>query len=381
MSPFASESAWLCLAAAAVLGGTLLCRCRSGGQLRSQVVCLAGLWGGACLLSLSLFCTLFLLSVASFLLLYMSSSDHDLLPVDQKAVLVTGADSGFGHSLAKHLDKLGFTVFAGVLDKEGPGAEELRKHGSERLSVLQMDVTKPEQIKDAHSKVTEKIQDKGLWAVVNNAGVLHFPIDGELIPMTIYRKCMAVNFFGTVEVTKAFLPLLRKSKGRLVNVSSIGGTVPIQMMSAYAATKAAITMFSTITRQELAKWGVKVVTIKPGGFRTNITGSQDDWDKMEKEILDHSSKEIQENYGQDYVYTQKLNIPALTERSDPDITPVLRDIQHAISSRNPSSFYYPGTMAYLWVCFAAYCPASLLDYVTKKIFQPEFMPRALRTVH
>ena len=90
MSPFASESAWLCLAAAAVLGGTLLCGCRSGRQLRSQAVCLAGLWGGACLLSLSLLCTLFLLSVACFLLLYMSSSDQDLLPVDQKAVLVTG---------------------------------------------------------------------------------------------------------------------------------------------------------------------------------------------------------------------------------------------------------------------------------------------------
>lgn len=74
---------------------------------------------------------------------------------------LAGADSGFGHALAKHLDKLGFTVFAGVLDKEGPGAEELRKNCSERLSVLQMDVTKPEQIKDAHSKVTEKIQDKG----------------------------------------------------------------------------------------------------------------------------------------------------------------------------------------------------------------------------
>lgn len=63
----------------------------------------------------------------------------------------------------------------------------------------------------------------GLWALVNNAGIFHFPIDGELIPMTSYRKCMAVNFFGAVEVTKVFLPLLRKSKGRLVNVSSMGG--------------------------------------------------------------------------------------------------------------------------------------------------------------
>lgn len=63
----------------------------------------------------------------------------------------------------------------------------------------------------------------GLWAVVNNAGILGLPADGELIPMTGYKKCMAVNFFGAVEVTKAFLPLLRKSKGRLVNISSMAG--------------------------------------------------------------------------------------------------------------------------------------------------------------
>lgn len=63
----------------------------------------------------------------------------------------------------------------------------------------------------------------GLWAVVNNAGIFQYPIDAELIPMAQYRKCMAVNFFGAVEVTKVFLPLLRRSKGRLVNVCSLGG--------------------------------------------------------------------------------------------------------------------------------------------------------------
>lgn len=59
--------------------------------------------------------------------------------------------------------------------------------------------------------------------MVNNAGIIGFPADGELIPMTDYKQCMAVNFFGAVEVTKAFLPLLRKSKGRLVNISSMAG--------------------------------------------------------------------------------------------------------------------------------------------------------------
>ncbi|PNI45686.1 HSD17B2 isoform 4, partial [Pan troglodytes] len=150
-------------------------------------------------------------------------SGQELLPVDQKAVLVTGGDCGLGHALCKYLDELGFTVFAGVLNENGPGAEELQRTCSPRLSVLQMDITKPVQIKDAYSKVAAMLQDRGLWAVINNAGVLGFPTDGELLLMTDYKQCMAVNFFGTVEVTKTFLPLLRKSKGRLVNVSSMGG--------------------------------------------------------------------------------------------------------------------------------------------------------------
>lgn len=90
MSPFCSESAWLCLAATVVLGGMFLRRAQSPGQWKRQVVCLVGLWGGACLLNLSLLCSLLLLSLLSCFLLYGSSSDQDLLPVDQKAVLVTG---------------------------------------------------------------------------------------------------------------------------------------------------------------------------------------------------------------------------------------------------------------------------------------------------
>ncbi|KAL1784474.1 estradiol 17-beta-dehydrogenase 2 [Sigmodon hispidus] len=378
MNLFFFESAWLCLIATAVLWGMFLSRSKSPGQLWNQVLCLAGLWGGAYLLSLSLLYSLLLLSVACFFL-YMRSPDQELLPVDQKAVLVTGADSGFGHALAKLLDNLGFTVFAGVLNAEGSGAEELRKTCSKNLSVLQMDVTKLEQINDAYNKVTEKLQDQGLWAVVNNAGVFQFPIDGELIPMNQYRKCMAVNYFGAVEVTKVFLPLLRKSKGRLVNVSSMGAEVPIQMMSAYCPTKAALTMFSSIIRQELSKWGVKVITIHPGGFQTNLSGFPDTWDKMEKEILDLLSQKIKEDYGLEYIHTQKKFLPIMKDMSCPDITPVLQDIQHAISARNPSPFYTPGRLTYLWICFASYSPTSLLDYILQKVFAPKQMPRALRT--
>lgn len=89
MSTFSSEAAWLCPAvAAAALGALVLCKL-SSGQVWRKVVCLAGLWGGACLLSLSLFWGLIFFSLSCFLL-YMYLSGQELLPVDQKAVLITG---------------------------------------------------------------------------------------------------------------------------------------------------------------------------------------------------------------------------------------------------------------------------------------------------
>uniref|UniRef100_A0A8D0JWI5 Estradiol 17-beta-dehydrogenase 2 n=1 Tax=Sus scrofa TaxID=9823 RepID=A0A8D0JWI5_PIG len=269
MGTFFSETGWLCLTVTAVLGAVILCKLKKNHRQEGRkMVCLAGLWGGACLLSLSLFWGLILFSLSCFLM-YAYFSGQEFLPVDQKAVLITGGDSGIGHALSKYLDKLGFTVFAGVLDEKGSGAEELRRTCSKHLSVLQLDITNSQQIRDAHSKVMEKVQNRGLWAVVNNAGILGFPIDGELIPMTQYKRCMAVNFFGAVEVTKAFLPLLRKSKGRLVNISSMAGGVPMEKMAAYSSTKAALTMFSAVMRKELSKWGVKVSVIQPGSFQTN----------------------------------------------------------------------------------------------------------------
>ncbi|XDA82900.1 hypothetical protein R6Z07M_012751 [Ovis aries] len=305
MGTFFSEPGWLCLTVTAVLGGTILCKLKtSPGQVGRKVVCLAGLWGGACLISLSLFWGLVLFSL-SYFIMYTYFSGQELLPVDQKAVLITGCDSGFGHGLAKYLDELGFTVFAGVLDEQGSGAEELRRTCSKHLSVLQLNITNTQEIQEAYSKVKEKVQNKGLWAVINNAGVLGLPTDGELIPMTEYKRCMAVNFFGAVEVTKAFLPLLRKSKGRLVNISSMAGGVPMQKMAAYGSSKAALIMFSSILRQELSKWGVKVSVIQPGGFKTNISGTSQMWETLERTVLDNLSPEVQEDYGQDYILSER----------------------------------------------------------------------------
>lgn len=380
MSTFFSETAavGLCLAVTAVVGGTILCKVQSRpGQQGRKVVCLAGLWGGACLLSLSLFWG-FILCSLSCLLTYNYFSSQALLPVEQKAVLVTGGDTGIGHALCKYLDQLGFEVFAGVLDERGSGAEELRRTCSSRLCVLQLDITIPEQIRNAYSKVVAKVQNRGLWALVNNAGIIGFPADGELIPMTEYKRCMAVNFFGAVEVTKAFLPLLRKSKGRLVNISSMAGGVPMERLAAYASSKAALTMFSAVMRQELSMWGVKVSIIQPGGFKTNISGTSDMWDKLERNILEHVSPEVQEDYGPEYIGKLRNYFHFIQLQSSPDISPVLLDVQHAVLAQTPAAFYSPGRGSFLFLCFASVSPTGLFDYCIKKLSRSiKLTPKAL----
>ncbi|KAG5848726.1 hypothetical protein ANANG_G00102440 [Anguilla anguilla] len=142
------------------------------------------------------------------------------LPAEGRAVFITGCDSGFGKASAQQLDALGFEVFASVLDLSGPGAGELRRVCSSRLTLLQMDMTKPQDVQQALLTTKAKLGLRGLWGLVNNAGICVNFGDAELSLMSNYRGCMEVNFFGTVNVTKTFLPLLRKAKGRIVTISS-----------------------------------------------------------------------------------------------------------------------------------------------------------------
>ncbi|NXF02939.1 DHB2 dehydrogenase, partial [Smithornis capensis] len=276
--------------------------------------------------------------------------------------MLSGSDTGIGHALAKYLDSLGFVVFAGVLNKDGPGAEELRQTCSGRLSLLQLDVTNATQVKAAYLKVSEKVQNTGLWGVVNNAGILGFPAEGELLPMSNYRQCMEVNFFGAVEVSKTFLPLLRKSQGRLVNMSSMAGGIPLPRYAAYGASKAALSMFSGVMRQELSKWGIKVAAIHPSGFRTGIQGTSDVWDKQEEELMENLPADTRQAYGEDYLLGLRSYLLHLPTYCDPDLSPVLGDVLHALLARRPHGLYTPGKGAYVLLCIFCCFPLWFYDF-------------------
>lgn len=330
-----------------------------------------------CVLCSRLGLSLFIVACAIY---YISIPVQRMLTTQDKTVLITGCDSGLGHALAKYLDELGVLVYAGVLDKKGQGAEELRRVCSPRLSLIQLDVTNPGQIKTAYNEVRCRVQDAGLWGIVHNAGVLGYVADGELLPISVYKQCMDVNFIGVVQVTKMFMPLLRKAKGRLVTISSMAGHTPISGFAAYAASKAALSMFSAVMRQDLFKWDVKVSCIHPSGFKTNIFGSQEHWSSQDQSILANIMPDVKEDYGEEYLASLKDLHHTMSTVTSPDLSPVLEDVCHALLARNPYFSYTPGQCAYLIPCLFRYFPLWVYDNFAKQTFQihRNILPRSLR---
>ncbi|KAG9474925.1 17-beta-hydroxysteroid dehydrogenase type 2 [Eleutherodactylus coqui] len=330
-----------------------------------------------CVLCSRLGLTLFIVACALY---YVSIPVQRMLTAEDKRVLITGCDSGLGHALAKYLDELGVLVYAGVLDKKGQGAEELRRVCSPRLRLVQLDVTNPGQIKTAYNEVRSQLHDAGLWGIVHNAGVLGYMADAELLPISVYKQCMDVNFIGVVQVTKMFMPLLRKAKGRLVTISSMAGHTPIPGFAAYAASKAALTMFSAVMRQDLLKWGVKVSAIHPSGFKTNIFGSREHWSSQDQKILENIMPDVKEDYGEEYLASLKDLHHTMSTYTSPDLSPVLEDVCHALLSREPYFSYTPGRCAYLIPCLFRYFPLWVYDNFAKQTFQihRNILPRSLK---
>ena len=186
-----------------------------------------------------------------------------------RSAVVTGASSGIGQATAQHLDSLGFTVFAGVRSAEA--RERVASEGSGHVRPLRLDVTDPASIAAAAGEVREAAGTSGLAALVNNAGIaVSGPL--ELVPIEGLRNQLEVNVIGQVSVTQAFLPALRAARGRIVNVSSIGGKIALPLAGPYAASKFALEAITDSLRRELRHLGVQVIAVEPGGVKTAIWG-------------------------------------------------------------------------------------------------------------
>ncbi|XP_051968278.1 11-beta-hydroxysteroid dehydrogenase type 2-like [Xyrauchen texanus] len=342
-------------------------------------------WLGATLL-LERLCALCMPAVLARLFLCVScwlyfswATPKPSLPVEGKAVFITGCDSGFGNATAKHLDALGFEVFATVLNLEGEGAKYLHRVCSSRLTLLQVDITQPQQVQQALLDTKAKLGMRDLWGLVNNAGWCVNIGDVELSLMSNFRGCMEVNFFGTLTVTKTFLPLLRKAKGRIVTISSPSGEHPFPCLASYGASKAALNLLINTLRHELKPWGVKVATILPSAFKTGQSSNTEYWEKQFKHLIQNLPPSLLEEYGEEYLLEIKENFQSHAKSAREDLSPVIDTIVDALLSPKPQVRYYAGPGLTLMYLICSYFPLSLGDKFLQKLFVKKTVaPRALQ---
>jgi len=147
--------------------------------------------------------------------------------VAEKVILITGTSTGIGRATALHLDKLGFTVFAGV--RKEKDAESLRQSASPNLVPIMIDMNDGDSIEKAFEQISKAVETPGLKGLVNNAGV---PLGGplEFFNLDDIRKGLEVNLLGHIHIIQRFLPLIRKGKGRIINIGSIGASISVPLV-------------------------------------------------------------------------------------------------------------------------------------------------------
>ncbi|RFB81374.1 oxidoreductase [Methylovirgula sp. 4M-Z18] len=186
----------------------------------------------------------------------------------QPTWFITGASSGFGLAFAEYALGQGYNVVATA--RSTGKLEHLAASAPDRVLVHKLDVTAAGEAEAAIAAAVARFG--GIDVLINNAG---YAIVGavEETPEHELRAQMETNFFGAVAVTRAAMPVLRaQGHGAIVNISSLGGQLSFSGFSAYSASKFALEGLSEALAQEVAPFGLKVLIVEPGQFRTNLAG-------------------------------------------------------------------------------------------------------------
>ena len=248
------------------------------------------------------------------------------------AVLITGAAGGIGVATVRRLVELGFEVFAGVR-RDADGEKLWREIGGQVIPVL-LDITDTTSIAAAVETVGKAVGSAGLVGLVNNAGLI---VEGpvELVPMAEVHKQFEVNVIGHIAVTQAFLPLLRKARGRIINIGTPTGQVAIPYLGILSASKAALESVTDALRVELRPWGMAVSIVDPMAMQTKI---------FEKSSVAAQQARQQFSSQQQQLYASALAAISKAQSNqhmdDPAI--VVAAIVHALTASRPKTRYTVG---------------------------------------
>lgn len=262
-----------------------------------------------------------------------------------RTALVTGASSGIGQACAVRLHHNGWRVLSGVR-REGDAPEGIEE--------VLLDVTDAEQIQAAAGLV------EGLDGLVNNAGIaLAAPL--EFIPPEELRHQLEVNLVGQVAVTQAFMPALRRAKGRIVFMGSIAGKSALPFLGPYAASKHGLEAVADSLRLELRPFGIHVSIVEPGTIKTPI------WTRSAAradELIESSDGQLGELYGERISAFRQIAMKRGAAGASADA--VAKVVEEALTADRPHTRYLVGRDAKLRAGFER-LPDRLRDRIYERV--------------
>lgn len=277
----------------------------------------------------------------------------------RRTAVVTGASSGIGRATSLHLVRNGFRVFAGVRNKKD--AESLKAAGGAGLVPIELDVTNTDSIAAAARQVDESLGG-GLDGLVNNAGIA-IAVPVEAVAMDVLRRSFEVDVFGQIAVIQAFLPLIRRGRGRIVNMGSVGGHITIPFGGVLCGCKSAFGSLSDALRLELHPFGIHVCVIEPGAIHT--PGVEKTLGDVEG-ALESLPPEAARRYGPMFREFVQRSYDRESNGSPPDV--VARAVHHALTSRRPRTRYPVGRDARMLVTLPRVLPDRILDFIRRRLF-------------
>jgi len=289
-------------------------------------------------------------------------------------MLVTGASSGIGRATALRLAAHGHHVYAGVrkpADGTALTSATLAEAADGELTPVLLDVTDAGQIDAAAKTIAEHAGDAGLAGLVNNAGVGVFgPL--ELIGIEDFRQQLEINVTGQLAVTQAFLPQLRRARGRIVMIGSIGARFTPPFIGPLAASKATLATLTTALRQELAPWDIRVMLVEPGSIRSEATGKLD---ADARQVMSQATADGRALY-QDSFFRLVAFFSGLHHKGSPP-GQVARTVERALIAHRPRSCYLSGKNARRMALVATLLPPATQDALRRRLaHQPARASRA-----
>ncbi len=271
------------------------------------------------------------------------------------SVLVTGAARGIGRAIVEHLAATGWDVIAGV--RSEADAASVAEIDPQHISTVILDVTDA-----AHIDALEAALPSRLDAVVNNAGiVVAGPV--EVLSSDDWRKQLEVNVIGQFAVTRAVLPKLRESRGRVIFISSVNGQLSSPMLGAYAASKFALEAGAEALRIELRPWRIPVVVVEPAQTDTDMWRKADD---MVVEV-EAATPPVQRALYAKHIAGMKKFIPVSKKLAVPPAK-VVAVVQEALTARTPRARYVVGLGTKVQVAVMRNTPAAVRDRIVARVF-------------